>query len=335
MRALLHYHRQMKTFSFIGSDKNAGKTTSFNFVVSHLKKTPLCLTSIGINGEFFDSLENHAKPTIIIPKDAYFVTTVDQLKAHPGAYAIVDFLHPPKFSKHFVLAQALDSRTFILEGPNQKSEILELKACLKKHFQTITLLIDGSIDRQFLGHPSVSDGFYFSLLISGRKEQREKAKDLIAPLRFPIIEEATKKLILKTKKEETRSLLFYQGELIHEGNEIPSLDKDLEQKLKTPIPEGSPKKILYLNGALNKMLYKELAHRKDLSLVLDNFTLYQNISSEQNKLGVFLPEITLFYPLNLCAVFLKEDLSRNNLFDFPSHIPVYNLHREIPYEIAT
>lgn len=335
MRALLHYDGLMKTFSFIGSDKNAGKTTSFNFVVSHLKKSPLCLTSIGINGEFFDSLENHTKPAIIIPKEAYFVTTVDQLKAHPGAYAIIDFLHPPKFSKNFILAQALDSRTFILEGPNQKSEIIELKNILKRHFNSMTLLIDGSIDRQFLGHPSVSDGFFFSLLISNRKEQREKAKDLITPLHFPIVEEALKDSILKIKKEETRSLLFYQEELLHEGKEIPSLDKELEQKLKQPIPEGSTKKILYLNGALNKTLYKELSHRKDLHLILDNFTLFQSISSEQQKLGVFLPSITLLHPLNLQGVFFKEELPRSNFFQFPPQIPIYNLHREIPYEIAT
>lgn len=327
----------MKTFSFIGSDKNAGKTTSFNFVVSQLKKSPLCLTSIGINGEFFDSLENHKKPAIVVPKGALFVTTTDQLKSHPGSYSIVEFLHPPHFSKLFVIAKALENRAFILEGPNQKSEILSLKNRLEKMLPEITLLIDGSIDRQFLGHPSVSDGFYFSLLISERAEQREKAKDLLIPLRFPLISEEEKSFILTHRQEETRSFLFHEGKILYQGKEIPTIDKELEQKIRIAIPEGSNKKFLYLNGALNRTLYRELATRKDLVLILDNFTLFQNISSEQNKLNLFHPPIFLFHPLKTLGVFLKEEFVVHNSFSFeiPSQIPLYNLYREIPHEITT
>ena len=49
----------METLAFIGSDKNAGKTTVFNFVYQkmHAADTMVCLTSIGINGEPVDTYE--------------------------------------------------------------------------------------------------------------------------------------------------------------------------------------------------------------------------------------------------------------------------------------
>ncbi len=327
----------MKTFSFIGSDKNAGKTTTFNFVVSQFKNSLLCLTSIGINGEFFDSLENHAKPAIIIPRDALFVTAIEQLKNHPGAYEILDFFHPPLFSTNFVLAKALESREFILEGPNQKSEILNLKEILKRRFPTVTLLIDGSIDRQFLGHPLVSDAFYFSLLLSNRTEQKEKARDLLLPLKFSLINDETKKLIENFKRDELRSLLIFNKQMIYEGRESPSLDKELEQKLRLPLSEGTNKKILYLNGALNKSLYRELSSRKDLILVLDNFTLFQNITSDPHKLSLFQPSIFLLHPLKINGIFLKEEQGHHSSvnLEIPPNIPQYNIYREIPNEITT
>lgn len=327
----------MKTFSFIGSDKNAGKTTSFNFIVSQLKNSKICLTSIGINGEFFDSLENHSKPAIVIPRGALFVTTPEQLKSHPGTYEILEFLHTPLFSKNFVLAKALDSKEFILEGPNQKNEILILKNLLKSQYPDITLLIDGSIDRQFLGHPLVSDGFYFSLLISNKTEQREKAKNLLFPLRFNVVKNEIKDMIEKFKKDETRSLLFINNKICHEGREIPSIDKELNQKIRHQILNDTHKKILYLNGALTKPFYHELAPCKNLILVLDNFTLFQNISSDPQKRNKFLPEIYLLFPLQLNGIFFKEEQGNHSSinFEIPQNVPQYNIFREIPNEITT
>jgi len=326
----------MKTFSFIGSDKNAGKTTAFNFIVSQLKKSLICLTSIGINGEFFDSLENHKKPAIKVPCGALFVTTVDQLKTHPGSYELIEFLYPPTFSKNFVLAKSLGTYEFILEGPNQKSEILSLKNLLESLYPEIILLIDGSIDRQFLGHPTVSDAFYFSLLLSQRPDQKEKAKNLLYPLYIPLVDKKLKNKIEKLKDQDSRSLLFIDDNILYRSKEIPGLDKKLEELIHHPVEENAPKKILYLNGALSKTLARTIAPKKDLIVILDNFTLFQNISQDAQKESLFRPPLFLFHPLNIKGIFLKEEQGQQRPIDlkFSKNIPIFNIYREIPHEIT-
>ncbi|KKS25492.1 MAG: hypothetical protein UU83_C0005G0001, partial [Candidatus Jorgensenbacteria bacterium GW2011_GWF2_41_8] len=203
------------TISFIGSDKNAGKTTALNFVYQKLKKENLSLkgnrnkgnsnktnnnvviTSVGINGEEFDNYESskqykYLKPEITIYNNDLFITASYHLEQLNGHYQILHIFDRPKFNKPLVLGRMLFDSKLILEGPNEKNELLEVKKYLL-NIENITLnqlhffLIDGSIDRQFLAHPQVSDYFFFSLLLCNRPQQINKAKNLLAPLSFAIL----------------------------------------------------------------------------------------------------------------------------------------------------
>jgi len=52
--------------------------------------------------------------------------------------------------------------------------------------------------------------------------------------------------------------------------------------------------MLYLNGALSKSLYALLAPLKNLTVILNNFTLYQNISVYDFQNRIFWPKISFF-----------------------------------------
>jgi len=325
----------MRTLSFIGSDKNAGKTTILNFVYRRLQenskgKTPVCLASIGINGEDIDFYENQQKPTISLYKGSYFITAGEHLQELTGKYEILHNFTSPDFKKVYVLGECLFDFQIILEGPNNKQEILRMKKKVEELLPNSYLLIDGSIDRQFLAHPAVSDAFYFAVLLSTRKEQFQKTKDLLFPLSLHVCPQKQKDFLKGCLEEDTRSLLFGESnELLYHGKEIPFLDVKLQRMC---LKYKNRKCSLYLNGALSKSLYPLLAPLKNLTIILDNFTLYQNISVYDNHGRIFRPRLLLLNPVKVQRIFLKQETSRYPL-SAPENIHVHNLFREDLNEI--
>ena len=123
----------LKTICFIGSDKSAGKTTAMNLVYKKIKKqnnSPIILSSIGINGESYDSLESIPKPKITIHSQDYFISEAHHLKEHLGKYKILEVFGPPHFKKNYILAKASIKFTPVLEGPNEKNEYIKMLSSL-------------------------------------------------------------------------------------------------------------------------------------------------------------------------------------------------------------
>jgi hypothetical protein len=325
----------VKTLSFIGSDKNAGKTTVFNFVFRKLLEDPgqdarVCLTSIGINGEEVDSYEGHPKPLISLYKDSYFVTACEHLKELTGKYEICFSFSD--FNKLYILGKCLSDFQVVLEGPNNRQELLRLKKVVADILPDSCLLIDGSIDRQFLAHPDISDGFYFALLISDRKEQVQKAQDLLYSLSFPVCSENHRLFLTKTGNQDTKTILYDQEcQVLYHGSEIPSFDANLKNAC---MKYKNAKTYLYMNGAFSKSLYTFFTPFKNLKIILDNFTLYQNISVRENLGPRFSPEIILLHPVTVNKIFLKQDTGKTGFPGLPKNIPVINLFRENPHEIG-
>lgn len=317
----------MKTWSFIGSDKNAGKTTVLNFVHRQLREAsddPVCLTSIGINGEEVDTYENIPKPRIPIFRGDWFVTAAEHLSGMAGSYETQHNFAPPGYRKQYVLGRCRSDFLPVLEGPNDKEELLRMKESLAPMFPQGCLLIDGSIDRQFLGHPRISDGICFALLISSRKEQQRKAADLLFALTIPECGEEEREFITRNRREKTKSLLFDAGgEILYHGETIPFLDQALKKNCLKP-HEGAIR--MYLNGALTRSLYALLAPLENLRIILDNFTLYQNVSVQLSPVRTFKPDLALLQPVMVRHIFLKQD--SNVSLALPKGIPVHDLFRD-------
>lgn len=322
----------MKTWSFIGSDKNAGKTTVLNYVYRRLRDTgsPICLTSIGINGEELDNFEQFPKPRIPLYRGTWFVTAAAQLRAFPDAYETVQRFVGPRYRKEYLLGRCREEFVPVLEGPNDREEILLLKDALAPLLPEGYLLVDGSIDRQFLGHPRISDGICFALLVSPRAEQQRKAADLLHALSLPQCRAEERELIAAQLTEPTRSLLLdLSGVPLYRGLTPPFLD----QELKSACRRQRAGSLLYLNGALTRSLHDVLAPLSQLRLVLDNFTLYQNVSVVEGMRRPFRAGLSLLHPVLVRHIFLNREPGEGAFEPVPEPalppgIPVHDLFRD-------
>ena len=331
----------MRTIAFIGSDKNAGKTTALNFVYRKLSSATsspgrVCINSIGINGEESDYFDGKPKPSIVLQPDSYFITTPEHVSDFQNSFKLIEELNPPVFSRPYILAQCTKSFSAVIEGPNCKSETAALKETIQSTLAVDYFLIDGSTDRQFLGDSSISDGFFFSLLLSKEQDQLQRAHDLLYPLGLANCPQTMRGAINHHRQLSTKSILLSRDhELNYHGNEIPFLDN----QLKAHCQQGrhDEQGMLYLNGALSRSLARLLAPFEDLKIVLDNFLLYQNIFSDSTEHINFKPKLYLLHPVNLLAIFIRPQtphLDKHaetlNMIEFPTKVPVYNLFVEEP-----
>ncbi len=325
----------MKTLSFIGSDKNAGKTTVLNYIykklhTDHQGRAPVCITSIGINGEDVDTYENTPKPLISIFRDGYFITAAEHLRELSGIYQVFHNFYGDGFNKLYVLGKSLVDFAVVLEGPNNKQALLEIKKTVETICSNGFMLIDGSIDRQFLAHPNISDETYFSVLVTERQEQLQKAEDLMLAFSLPEYTGDLKEIIQKNLTPETKALLLNSdGTILYHGRQIAFMDTELKNAC---LQSKNKHNILYLNGALTPSLFSFLAPFNKLSVVMENFTLYQNITIGQKRRS-FKPELSLFNAVPVKKIFIKQQ-SETMKLQLPEKSVIHNLYRDNPDEIG-
>jgi hypothetical protein len=253
----------------------------------------------------------------------------------------------------------------VLEGPNDKREILRVKEYLERSGLFSHLLLDGSIDRQFLAAPEVSDSFYFALLLTKRPQQRRKASDLIRALSFGPVEEEDYWPISERKRKGVTCLLYDDNnQVLYEGYGVTFLDEGLKRTIAEISSEESATSVekiigpmlgenkgknhslhyfLYLNNALTPSILAMLAPIKNLSLILDNFTLFQSVSVDPksgSKRDERLPSITLFHSVTIEGVYWRREgsVSESELATMlaplkSKAVSVHNLFRESPNEI--
>jgi len=283
----------MKTYSFIGSDKNAGKTTALTFFYQQLlqrryAEQAVFLTSIGINGESVDTFEGKDKPPTRIFRNSLFITAGDHLRQLGGQYQILHVFDRPGFTKLYVLARATNDFVVVLEGPNDRDSVLKMKKVMSRVAANSICLIDGSIDRQFLGHPSISDALCFALLISSRPQQQQKAQGFLTALGLEKCSSKATEIIDASTNDSTKSVLILNWDsTVYKGYKIPYLDDQLRSHC---LEHRDKPCLLYIKGSLSRSLYRFLAPLQNLTIVLHDFTCYQNINTG-NDPPEFKPEL--------------------------------------------
>lgn len=323
----------MITVTFIGSDKNAGKTTAFNHVYEKLTgddSRDICLTATGISGERIDRFYGHAKPEIRIFKNSCFVTAEAQLSNREDRFEPLVTLSPPDFSKVYVFGRSKEDFNLILEGPNTRNELILMKKRIHRKMKNPILMIDGSVDRQFVAHPSVTDGFYFSVLISENPRLMARTNGFLLPFSLSRCPEKIKKAIACHLKENLKSLLLSDSfEVLHAGCDIPFQDKTLFHRLSG---QKHQKTYLYLSGALSPTLASAIRNVKALTVILDNFTLYQTIAAAEIA-DPFYPRLFLFHPVRIYGIFIQDttgSADKRSLIHLPEGVPVWDLFKDSP-----
>ena len=316
----------METYCFIGSDKNAGKTTALNFIYDSLcrKDCPpaLCLTGIGINGETVDTFDGSAKPEVRLRAGSYFLTHARHLEGHGDRYRTLQVLGEPQFHGPYVFGCCLIDFGVLLEGPNSRQELLLAKATMAKAMGDGILLLDGSIDRQFLADPAISDMLYFAVLFTDSRVQQQRAAALLRALQLPTGPGEICRRVAGLKSPATKSLLLDPGgELCYHGTAMPFADSGLRAACRKLGKESS---WLYLGGALTRSLADFFEPLSSIALLLDNFTLYQCQAGDGRAGTPFAGPLYLLHPVHLKAVFIRAEVPFDQAL-LPPDVPVFNL----------
>ncbi len=300
----------MRTLSFIGPSKSSGKTTALNFVYSKQLPSICVVSSIGINGEKIDTFDGRVKPQIKLLPGTKFITAVEWACSHAGKYQIIDILSPPIFSKKYLYGKVTIPFDIVLEGPSTSSQIIAMKKILESDPSNTTLLLDGSVDRQFIASPVITDAFYLSINLSMDNETTSINKNFAKNLNHPSCNQNMAIFIDQNITSETKSLLFSDQKIYYTSTQIPALDNELHQQLLS-----SKEQTLYLAGALTDDLAKKI--RPKINIILDNFTMCQT------KLTV---KLKVKNSVTINSIFMIEHGGR--LPNLPSNIPIHNIYRE-------
>ncbi len=309
----------MKTICFIGSHKNAGKTTAFNFTYKSLLKedTRICLSSIGINGEFSDNLSANKKPKIVMNPGTFFLTERGHLKNKLGSFKILRTFNPPIYKKRYILAKCISRFDCLMEGPNEKESVLNIKKQLLS-YDFDFFLVDGSINRSFIANPEICDVMNLSVSITDDNKQNQEIHDLLYSTQIPICNLSIKKLLAPYIKDSKNKLIIINadGKLLYSNTEGALQDLSyLDLQLK-----DQKKVFIYLNGAITNNLISFIS-QQNIELILENFTLAKtNFKILNNTTTLSLYNQTL-----LDTIFTKQ--SSKNIIKFPESTKVINLFK--------
>ncbi len=151
-----------KSISFVGMEKNAGKTQTLNYVLSRLRtfSKTIALTSIGVDGETLDIVTNTSKPEIEIYPNTTFITSQALYPQREIVSAIEEVNNQTTALGRLIQARAITQGKILLAGP---SDTISLKKLIEKLEKNIDLiLIDGALSRKTFGSPSITQAMILS-----------------------------------------------------------------------------------------------------------------------------------------------------------------------------
>jgi len=162
MKNLIDILSQYNSIAIAGMAKNAGKTTTLNYMISGfaVQGAVLGLTSIGLDGEETDQVTSTPKPRIFAPAGTVVATAEKLLvKRERGIndiakqiLAVIDIATP---LGRVVVARALTDGNVMLAGPSMVSQIAPIMQILQDHGAT-KIIIDGAAGRKSLAVPHVA-----------------------------------------------------------------------------------------------------------------------------------------------------------------------------------
>ena len=255
--------------SVIGTAKNTGKTTCFNYLVRCLHKTdrPIAITSVGLDGEERDALYDTPKPQIMLYEGMVFVTSEKNFANKEFPTEVLTTSERTTPLGRLITARALGMGKAIISGPSDSSWLRKVIDEMALHHVTQTL-VDGAFSRMSLASPAVTDAV---ILCTGAAFARQ-LPDLIKKTKF----------IFKLIKLEQISIPLRENFLFQENGIWLINESDFTKKIASSVftmtneQEGLFNKndIIYVNGAVTERFLKFLCleKHKNITLIVNDFT---------------------------------------------------------------
>lgn len=317
-----------KSISFVGMEKNAGKTQTLNYVLSRLRtfSKTIALTSIGVDGETTDIVTLTSKPEIEIYPDTTFITSQALYPQREIVSAIEEVSTQTTALGRLIKAKAITQGKILLAGPSDTVSLKKLIEKLEKN--TDLILVDGALSRKTFGSPSITQAMILSTGAS-----------LSASLN--VVVKKTKFIYQMTQLPQYEGKHAEQLQQIENGIyaitdegiidlKIPSLM--MIDKYKDKIFDSGTR--LFVAGALNDKFVQFLKIQKniqDIEIIIKDFTKIfaqeDNVIQYLNRGG----QIKVLDKANLIAI-TANPISPTG-YHFNNQEMLDALRREIPIKI--
>lgn len=323
-----------KSISFVGTEKNTGKTETLNYVLNRLcsfSNINVGLTSIGIDGEKMDQVTKTSKPEITIHPKTIFVTSEQIYPQKEIVSNILSLSNRSTALGKLVYAQAISSGKVLLAGA---SSTIWLKEVIEeiKSFGADIVLVDGALSRMSFGSPSITD----AMILSTGAALSVNLKSLVRKTSFIYLmtqlEQVENKLALKLLDIENGIYAIDEkGNII--DLEIPSIL--MIESYKDKLFTFSTR--LFVSGIITDKLIqfiKAQKNVKDIEIIIKDFTrvfcTIENIDSYFQKGG----KLKVAKSTNLIAITVNPtspsgyNLNSNQLIEelrLQIPLPIYNI----------
>ncbi|MEC9484585.1 MAG: hypothetical protein UMR38_01755 [Candidatus Izemoplasma sp.] len=228
----------------IGMSKNAGKTTVLNSLLEEYKTQSIAITSIGLDGEAYDTLTQRVKPRIILYEDMLVATAKDALKESTADIKILvetDIRTPLGV---IIIGRVKRTGTVLVAGPSSNYALARIKDIFLE-LDAYKILIDGALFRKSFVTSQLVDAV---IVVSGAAYSQDLNR-LINDT-SSVVNSLTIPHHPSLKLEDAKwALLSHDYKIIYESKESLSLHP---QSLLKVINQTF--KYLQVNGAINDAL---------------------------------------------------------------------------------
>ncbi len=163
--------------ALIGTGKNAGKTTTLNFLLREFPRPLSGVTSIGRDGERLDVLERHSKPAIHVSEGTIFATAEGCLPRVSGSFAV---LEPTRVSTplgRVLLCQAQRPCPVELAGPSHIEDLVCVSGRMRE-LGAARVWIDGAFDRVASAAVRLSETVLLAAGSAGKVSVEDAAREI-------------------------------------------------------------------------------------------------------------------------------------------------------------
>ena len=320
---------EYKSVSFVGMEKNAGKTQTLNYVLNRLRSfsdVSLAISSIGIDGEQVDQVTETAKPEITIFKGTKFVTAQALYRQKEITACIESVSSQSTALGRLITARAVSDGKVLLAGP---SGTKQLKEYIDRLSHEVDLcLIDGALSRMSFGSPCITD----AMILSTGAAVSASLPTMVAKTRFTYELTQLPKYqgdeIDDLKQKENGIFAVSEDEII--DLKIPSLL--MIDRYKDRIFEHGRR--IFVSGVLNEKFMQFVCTQKQIESVeiiirdfTKNFASADSIHRFLNRGG----RLSVLYPANLIAI-TANPISPSG-YNFNNEQMLEALSQAIPMEI--
>jgi hypothetical protein len=259
---ILEIIKKYRAISIIGMDKNVGKTTVLNYILSKAwGSLTLGITSIGRDGEDKDRVTNTEKPKIYIKSGTYIATAKQCLFNGDITKEIIEAtgIHTPM--GEVIITKALSDGYVELGGPSITTYMKDICSKLSELGGEL-ILVDGALGRRSTASPEVTEACILSTGASLHRSMDKVVEMTSYTTKLLSLEKETEEDILRIVNNQLQSSrigIIYKNRILKELDIQTSLNaaKEIVENLSSEVSH------VVIKGIISDKLIQDIIKSTD------------------------------------------------------------------------